>query len=252
MKKGLLRDWLLGEDTNVKEKDNWILSQLNSLQRGSKILDAGAGRLRWKKHCRHLQYVSQDFCQYHGKECETGLQNTKWEYPHIDIVSDIVDIPVEDETFDAVLCTEVLEHVPNPNRVLEELVRVTKPEGVLIITAPFCSLTHMAPYHYCTGFNRYWFEVNLLNAGAKIEKCDRNGSFYSWIRQEVIRLPFVLRKYQGRGGVKPGVKIRSALFAHSLKKYIELCDDSGELLCFEYMIQAKKLDRISEKDKKDI
>lgn len=235
----LIRDWLLGKDTNVQTKEDWLKQKLSEIEDGKSILDAGAGELQWKYYCKHLKYTSQDFAQYDGKNNDNGLQIENWEYPHIDIVSDICDIPVEENHFDVVLCSEVLEHIPNPNDALKELVRVTKNGGVLILTAPFCSLTHMAPYHFCTGFNKYWYEDALKKYGCRIKECTRNGDYYSWIRQEITRLPFVTSKYKGKASLY--MKIRCALFTHFLKKYIETEDDSGELLCFEYMIVAEKI-----------
>ena len=128
MKKSKFRDWLLGRDTVNDVKDAWIMQKLSEIESGKSILDAGAGKLRWKPYCSHLKYTSQDFAQYDGA-LDVGLQSGDWEYPKLDIVSDITNIPVSDESFDAVLCTEVFEHLPNPNEALRELVRVVKRGG---------------------------------------------------------------------------------------------------------------------------
>jgi SAM-dependent methyltransferase len=50
------------------------------------------------------------------------------------IWQDASQLPFEDDTFDAVTCVEALEFVPDPQRVLEELVRVLRPGGVLLVT----------------------------------------------------------------------------------------------------------------------
>ena len=84
-----------------------------------------------------------------------------WDTSHIDLVSDITAIPAPDASFDAIVCSEVLEHVPEPTHALDEFARLLKPSGKLILTAPFASLVHMAPYHYCSGFSRYWYEYHL-------------------------------------------------------------------------------------------
>ena len=52
----------------------------------------------------------------------------------LDIVSDIVDIPLEDESIDAILCVEVLEHVENPLLVFKEFSRLLK--KVEIVSCP--------------------------------------------------------------------------------------------------------------------
>jgi 2-polyprenyl-3-methyl-5-hydroxy-6-metoxy-1,4-benzoquinol methylase len=47
----------------------------------------------------------------------------------------------------AYLCSEVLEHEPEPKHALDEFVRLFKPSGMMILTAPNCSNVHMALYH---------------------------------------------------------------------------------------------------------
>lgn len=52
------------------------------------------------------------------------------------VLSDIEDMPFDDESFAGVLCTEVLEHVPDPHTALKEIWRVLEPGGVLIGSVP--------------------------------------------------------------------------------------------------------------------
>ncbi len=100
-------------ETNVNEaaRINWVEQQLKKLKPGSIILDAGAGEQQYKKFCSHLQYVSQDFAAYKPVANDSGLQIQGWDYGKLDIVSDITKIPRESQSFDAILCTEVFEHM---------------------------------------------------------------------------------------------------------------------------------------------
>jgi ubiquinone/menaquinone biosynthesis C-methylase UbiE len=50
--------------------------------------------------------------------------------------ADINKLPFADEAFDCVICSEVLEHIPHHHNALQELVRVLKPQGTLIISVP--------------------------------------------------------------------------------------------------------------------
>lgn len=82
----------------------------------------------------------------------------------------------------------MLEHVPEPTHVLDEFVRLLKPSGKMILTAPFASLVHMAPYHYCSGFSRFWYEHHLGKRGFNIEELSANGDWFACLEQELTRL----------------------------------------------------------------
>lgn len=123
-----------------------------------------------------------------GGHPDEGLQSKRWDTSRIDIVSDITAIPAPDGSFDAILCSEVLEHVPEPTHALDEFARLLKPEGCLILTAPFASNVHMAPYHFCSGFSKYWYQHHLTLRGFEIETLIANGDWYVLLRQEISRL----------------------------------------------------------------
>ena len=180
-------------NTSINEptRQAWLERTLRGLPAGLRLLDAGAGELQNRQHCRHLEYVSQDFCQYEGQEGGApaeGLQNKSWDTSRIDLVSDIASIPAPDSSFDAILCSEVLEHVPEPTPALDEFARLLKPGGVVILTAPFSSNVHMAPYHYCSGFSKYWYEHHLILRGFEIKELTANGDWYALLEQETTRL----------------------------------------------------------------
>jgi SAM-dependent methyltransferase len=68
---------------------------------------------------------------------------------HPDIVPfDGRAIPFPDAVFDNILCTEVLEHVEDPQGLVEEMRRVLKPGGTLLATVPFAARVHHAPYDF--------------------------------------------------------------------------------------------------------
>lgn len=58
------------------------------------------------------------------------------------------NLPFKSESFDTVLCTEVIEHIPEPQKIMSEISRVLRKNGVLILTAPFVIGHHQQPYDY--------------------------------------------------------------------------------------------------------
>lgn len=120
---------------------------------GSKILDVGAGTVRYKKYFPECIYLTQDFGQ-----CE----EPNFQYGKIDYVSDIVDIPVDDNSFDVIICTEVFEHIPRPDLAVKEFSRILKSGGKIYITAPLGSAVHFYPYHYYGGCSKSWY-IKYLN-----------------------------------------------------------------------------------------
>jgi ubiquinone/menaquinone biosynthesis C-methylase UbiE len=93
-----------------------------------------------------------------------------------------------DASFEAILCSEALEDVPDPTHTLDEFARLLKPGAVMILTAPFASNVHMPPYHYCSGFSEYWYEYHLAQRSFRIETLTANGDWYALLLQEISRL----------------------------------------------------------------
>ena len=160
----------------IVDRDIWVINHLKELK--GDLLDVGAGEQPFRKHCSHLRYYSHDFCKYDGNGDGTGLQ-FDWDYGDTDYVSDITDIDVDDESFDVVLCTDVLEHVPDPVFAIRELRRVLKIGGTLLITTPYASLSHMAPQHYFPGFTKHFYEHHLK--GCEVTS---NANYYEYFAQE--------------------------------------------------------------------
>lgn len=224
---------------NHQQRIAWVIKQLETLPKGARVLDAGAGTQQFRKYAKHLAYVAQDFAAYIPSDAESGLQNDKWDYGELDIISDITKIPEEDGSFDAILCSEVLEHLPHPNLALKEFSRLLKKDGILLITAPFCSLTHQAPYFFATGFSQFYYNGILLENNFSSIELEANGSFFQYLAQEARRLNSVSKTYTNKG-LNWYQKIVTGLFLRVLNRQEKKDKGSNELLAFGYFVKAIK------------
>lgn len=163
---------------NASERHDWVATQARAMPAGSKVLDVGAGVAPYRHLFAHCEYKTHDF----GKTPETIGR-----YTTLDYESDITSIPVANESFDVVVCTEVLEHVPDPALAVKEISRILRPGGRLLLTAPLASMLHQEPYHFYGGYTPHWYQCYLPAAGFRIEEIVRNQGFFSFFGQEAIR-----------------------------------------------------------------
>lgn len=225
---------------NSSSRDKEIIQLLEDLPAGCKILDVGAGEQPYRKYCSHLDYKCQDFCQYDGKGDSTGIQTSNFNISNIDIVSDISEIPVENNSYDAILCTEVIEHVPNPVDAIKEMGRILKPKGKIIISSPFFSLSHFAPYHFYSGFNKYFYQEVFKN-GFEINSCVAYGNYFEVLAQELFRCSspkFISQVSSGRMNIFFKLVLLSSIYV--LKILNRKDKNSDELLCYGYILSVTK------------
>ena len=107
------------------------------LKPGMKVLDAGSGRLpeqqlRTELLATGATLETLDFLPGEG----------------VDHVADVADTKLPDQAYDAILCMQVLEHVPNPQAVCAELFRMSKPGAHVFVSAPQSAWLHNLPYHF--------------------------------------------------------------------------------------------------------
>lgn len=223
---------------NDATRVEWLERTLREIPAAGRILDAGAGERRFRPFCAHLDYVSQDFGEYDGRGDDKGLQTGSWNQEGLDLVCDLTAIPEPDASFDAVLCVEVLEHLPEPLAALREFARLLRPGGRLVLTAPFCSLTHFAPFHFASGFNSYYLR-HLEESGFTDIEITANGNFFEFLAQELRRIPDVVGKYSA-GRMNLAERIASRVLLAMLERFSRSDRGSRELLCFGYQVTARK------------
>ncbi len=226
---------------NGPSRELWIEETLKKIPAGKSILDAGAGELKYKVFCSHLDYTSQDFGKYDGHGTGEGIQVGAWDNSKLDIVSDIISIPVPNKSFDAILCIEVFEHIPEPALAVKEFSRIVRPGGKVIITSPFCSLTHFAPFYFANGYSKYWYEKVLTEHGFEIEEIFFNGNFFKYLGQEIRNIRAMASRYSGTN-TKWWICFRVAeiVMLQALSRLSKKDKRSQELLCFGLHVVARK------------
>ena len=140
---------------------------LKKLKRGLTILDAGCGTQPYRADLAHLKYFAQDFAGYDGKGDSDSIQDgNAWHYGKLDYECDIWDIKkAKSGSFDVILCTEVIEHIPYPLQAIKEFGRLLKKGGTAIVTAPVDCLPHQTPYFFYHGFSKQFYERAAADAG---------------------------------------------------------------------------------------
>jgi SAM-dependent methyltransferase len=176
---------------NQQTRDDWVASIAAQMETGAAILDVGAGQCRYRELFAHCEYRSQDFGAYPGTD--DGLFQEAWTYGDIDYTSDITSIPVDDASFDAVLCTEVLEHVLHPIEAIGEMSRILRPGGRLYLSAPLGSGLHQEPFHFYGGFTPHFYQEVLASFDLSIVSITTNGHFFQLLAQELERAESIVR-----------------------------------------------------------
>ena len=105
---------------------------LNDMSKTDTILDVGAKNYSQRNLLDNSYYVTCDI---------SSSQN-------IDVVSDIQNLSFYDNSFDLILCIEVLEHVEKPAIAINELHRVLKESGIVLLSTRFIFPLHPDPKDY--------------------------------------------------------------------------------------------------------
>ena len=128
------------------------------LEMNGELLDFGCGSKPYKN-------LFTNVSSYIGVDIEDGSHNHEKE--DIDYFYDGKNLPFDDNRFNSVFSTEVLEHVPDIEYSLKEINRVLKPKGKLLISIPFAFPEHELPYDF-RRLTRFGITQVLKDNGFKI------------------------------------------------------------------------------------
>ncbi|NUB30509.1 methyltransferase domain-containing protein [Azospirillum brasilense] len=187
---------------NQLARDRWIAGQAAGIPAGTRVLDIGT------EGDRHRPLFAKTAYTFHA----AALDGTA------------PALPAPDGAFDVVLCTEVLEHVPEPVAAVREMARVLAPGGTLLLTAPLGSGLHQEPYHYYGGFTPHWYRYACERAGLTLRETVPNGGFFRMLSQECARVAWTMDRHRDLHGGFDGAVGR--LFGELLPRYLHSLDDA--------------------------
>jgi SAM-dependent methyltransferase len=141
---------------------------------GTRLLDAGAGEGPYRDRFARQVYVALD----------DRRGDAAWDYGRLDVVGDLVRIPFADASFQAVLSTETLEHLTDPEAFLREAARVLRSGGRLFLTAPLSFREHQEPHDYFR-YTRHGLALLLGRAGFGEASIEAEGGYFRFLGDKI-------------------------------------------------------------------
>lgn len=145
-----------------------------------RVLDVGAGSAPFAELLRAERYVAL--------ERETAFRPA--------VVASAALLPFAADSFDGVICTEVLEHLPDPRLCLAEIRRVLVPGGTVYLTAPMLWSMHYEPHDYYR-FTEYGLRHLTEEAGLAVLLVEPLGGLVSFASMRLCEKLFNLFKKLG-------------------------------------------------------
>lgn len=164
------------------ENIKWLVKLLLTNKKTARVLIVGGGSIGQGIECLYedarIELVSFDI----------------YASPHVQFVADGHNIPLADDSFDAVIVQAVLEHVLEPNTVVAEIYRVLKQDGIVYAETPFLQHVHEGAYdftRYTESGHRYLFkDFELIGSGS----CGGAGTQLLWSIDNFVRGVFRSRR----------------------------------------------------------
>lgn len=104
-------------------------------------------------------------------------ENSSHDISHLDAHADLnVALPLEANSYDTVLLTDVIEHLHSPTTLMAEVERVLRPGGAVFIGVPFMYRIHEEPHDYHR-YTRFALERMLTEAGLEVEWLSAYGGY---------------------------------------------------------------------------
>lgn len=143
------------------------------------FLDVGCGTQPYRPYFEHIK--DRKACDY-----DPGRGDVDFGCP-------ADKIPLPDESLDSILCTEVLEHVPDPLAVWKEFHRLLRPGGKVLLTTPMYWPPHELPYDFYR-YPQHGLRWLVKESGFELlNLVPRGGPWAMWGQVTVHAMPRIMR-----------------------------------------------------------
>lgn len=173
------KSWRLRLNPRRYAIETFVEQSARKIKPNACVLDAGAGPCPYKSFFAHCTYQATDFTD---------------PYRLMDFTCDLSSIPQKTGSYDVVLSTEVLEHVPDPLAVLKETHRILKKGGTLYLTTPQSWMMHQKPHNYFY-FTYFGLKHLLQETGFKKFTIKPMGGYF-WNLADTIRFNSLRHQYR--------------------------------------------------------
>jgi len=177
----------ISKTTNTRPH-NWLihhiyvqsLKKFSNLIKGN-VIDIGCGQ----KPFRNI--IEKHASKYYGLEYKRTLHGFK----SVDVVGNAMVLPFKNSSADFIVSFQVMEHLPEPEKFLKELLRILKLDGHLLLMTPFMWGEHEAPYDYYR-YTRYGLEYLANKTGFEVVNIISDTGFWT---TTIIRFNYFLMTY---------------------------------------------------------
>jgi SAM-dependent methyltransferase len=199
------------------------------------VLDLGCGEKPYKYLFQHSDYHGIDFQNYSvNKDFEADMPDYFFDEDY----KNSLKLPFSDEQFDHAVSFQVLEHHENPEFMVEEITRITKKNGLILLTCPFIGGLHEEPHDF-QRLTKYKLARLFEKNNCEILKIKEQGSLFSAISM-------LLNEQLNHFAAKNKINYCVAIFIYVpllLFQYICLILDifiKSKIIFINYLVLARK------------
>jgi SAM-dependent methyltransferase len=191
------------------------------------IVDVGCGNRPYEELLRPVtaSYVGVDWTQR----------------PGVDVVAPAEDLPFEDDSFDLLLSTQVLEHVEDPARVVAEAGRVLRPGGIALVSTHGVVNYHPNPDDYWRWTHAGLARLLQQHGGFGDVEVHHNGGTASALTYLAFRQIEAIAATVGAGGVqRPVTLVANVLAWRADRLYARMYPGRPPDICANYLAVARR------------